>query len=504
MSLWLGNLEEKGVKNILIATIGNRDVKLIEDDKTIDLFPPREEGEKVFSQLKKKKNSPTEKIKIPLIEETFKYLTSYKYRVDKVYLVVTNQEGAFANKDTLWFGRIIEQVLCGKKFKTLREKIGLPKPGFSDNDVDVEFFELTEYINDFEANFEFFNEKFSQLDQSEIGNIIIEYTGGMPQINYSLVLSALFNFDSEKIIPIVVDEKDKGARKSAIVSKTLREINAIRLKHFIRRYDYKAALHFLKGFNPLLRQILTVASARLDFDFYRSNSLLVELREKDREKKTYEKLNHLLGHELSIEQRIEEIYFHLEIKLRNEEYHDFLSRFYCFYDNYVHLLLKEFGYNIVELETENEQKRAHNEFIEKNPELKDYLENHKKLSHRGNTSTKIRFNMAKFLHKGNDKFAELKEINDKKFEKMIEMRNRTIIAHRLKGMTERDLAGLYSPNDRASSTGDNNLVEEILRDIRLALKFVNIIPRENIFDHINSIIDNKYLKNQAGFLRLFD
>lgn len=504
MSLRLGNIEEKVMKNILIATIGNRDVKIIEDNKTIDLFPPREEGEKVFRQLKKNKNNIIEKIKIPLLEETFKYLVNYKYRVDKIYLVVTNQEGEFANKDTLWFGRIVQQFLCGKRFKTVREKIRLPKPGFSNDDVDVESFELKKYINDFEANFEFFNEKFSQLNRSEIGNIIIEYTGGMPQINYSLVLSALFNFDTEKIIPIVIDEKDKGARKSAIVSKTLQEINDIRLKHFIRRYDYKAALHFLKGFNPLLRQILAAASARLDFDFYRSNTLMVELREKDREKKTYEKLAHLLGHELSLEQRIEEIYFHLEIKLRNEEYHDFLSRFYCFYDNYVHLLLKGFGYNIVELETENEQKKTHNEFIENNPELKKYLENNKKLNYHGNTSTKIRFNMAKFLHKENEKFAELKEINDKKFEKMIEMRNRTIIAHRLKGVTERDLAGLYFTHDKQSPTGDNNLVEEILRDIRIALDFVNIIPRENIFDHINSIIDNKYLKSQAGFLRLFD
>lgn len=494
------------MKNILIATIGTRDVKLVEDNKLKEISPPRGEGEKLFSQLRRSKNNPLERIKVPLIKETFKYLEINKIKVDKVYLIVTNQEGTFASKDTLWFGRIIKQILCGesKKLITYRQEIGITGPGFSENDVDIDFFELKEYINEFEVNFEFFNEKFSRFDESEIGNIIIEYTGGIPQINYSLVLSALFNFDTEKIIPIVVDEKDKGARESAIVSKTLQEIENIRLKHFIRRYDYKAALCFLKGSNPLLRQILAIASARLDFDFYRSNSLLLELRKEDKGKKIYEKLDRLLGHDLSLEQRIEELYYHLEIKLRNEEYHDFLSRFYCFYDNYVHLLLKEFGYDIVELEEENERKKVHDEFIEKNPALKDYFENDKKLNHHGNTSTKIRFNMAKFLYNGNEKFAVIKEINDKKFEKMIELRNRTIIAHRLKGVTESDLTVLYLTKDEASSIGAKSLIEGILSDIKIALEFVNIVPRENIFDHINSIIDNKYLKSQVDFLRLFD
>ncbi|MGD2093153.1 MAG: hypothetical protein PVH61_43730 [Candidatus Aminicenantes bacterium] len=71
-------------KNILIATIGNRDVKLFENNNLKDLKPPRSKGEEIFKNLKQYIDA----IKIPLLGETFKYLIYKEYQVDSLYLVV--------------------------------------------------------------------------------------------------------------------------------------------------------------------------------------------------------------------------------------------------------------------------------------------------------------------------------------------------------------------------------------------------------------------------------
>jgi hypothetical protein len=463
---------EAVMKNIFIATIGNRDIKYVEDNQLKDIFPARTRGEEIYKNIKQYIDA----IRMPLLEETFKYLIYKGIEVDMLILVVTDQQDpGFSARDTVWFGKIIQKILRERKFKEYRKKIGIDGLVFNR----MESFVLTDCVNDFEENFEFFNSQFLQLKQEveEIGNIIIEYTGGIPQVNYALILSALFNFDSREVIPIVVDERDKLAVESSIVSKTLEEINKIQLKRFIQRYDYKSPLAAVIGLDPVVRQILSIVSARLDFDFSRSYRLLVELRKLDKNKKAYDKLSHLLGKELGLERRLEEIYYHLEMKLRNEEYLDFLSRFYCFYDNYLHVLLKPFGYNVVEMETENERREAHNRFIEGQPGLREFLESIGMPNFVGNTGTKLRFNMAKFYYKDEDKFREIREIN-KKFDSIIEIRNRTIIAHRLEGVTKKDFSGIY----------EQDVVEEILADIRIFLAFAGIHPKQNIFDQINDII----------------
>lgn len=458
--------------NILIATIGNRDIKFVENNQWKDIYPARTRGEEIYKNLKQYIDT----IRLPLLEETFKYLIYKGIEVDMLILVITDQEDPeFSAKDTIWFGKIVQKILRGRKFKEYRKKIGIDGMVFNR----MESFVLTSCVNDFEENFEFFNSQFLLLKEEveEMGNIIIEYTGGMPQVNYALIMSALFNFDSKRVIPIVVDERDKLANESSILSKTLEEINKIQLKRFIQRYDYKSPLVALEGLDPVVRQILGIVSARLDFDFSRSYRLLVELRKLDKNKRAYVKLSNILGKELDLERRLEEIYYHLEMKLRNEEYLDFLSRFYCFYDNYIHVLLKPFGYNVVELETENERKEAHNRFIEAHPGLQEFLESIGMPNVLGNTGTKLRFNMAKFFYKDEDKFREIREIN-KKFDTVIEIRNRTIIAHRLEGVTKKDFSGIY----------DKDVIEEILDDIRIFLAFAGIHPKQNIFDQINDII----------------
>jgi hypothetical protein len=251
------------------------------------------------------------------------------------------------------------------------------------------------------------------------------------------------------------------------------------LKQFIQRYDYKSALIIVKGLPAVIRKILDISSARLDFDFDRSYRLLLELRQLNKEKRIYAGLNNLLKRDLSPEKKMEELYYHMEIKLKNNEYHDFLSRFYCFYDNYMHLILKRFGYHIFELETEKKRVKAHDEFIEPNQALKEHLENHKrKLDYKGNPSTMVRYFIAEFFYKDDEKFKNIAEIN-KKFEKIIEKRNKTIIAHKLEGVTEKDFSALYDSKD---------FIGEILNGIKSFLDFIGIQPDSNIFERINGII----------------
>ena len=85
-------------RNILIAPLGNRDIKLIENNNLKDLHPTRSKEEEIYNNLKKYIDS----IKIQLLEETFKYLVYKKYQVDTLFMVVTDQKDPeFSTRDTI-------------------------------------------------------------------------------------------------------------------------------------------------------------------------------------------------------------------------------------------------------------------------------------------------------------------------------------------------------------------------------------------------------------------
>ena len=127
---------------MLIATLGNRDVKLIENNELKDIKPARIKGEKIYNNLKQYIDS----IKIPLLEETFKYMIYKEYLVDIFYLVVTDQKDTeFSKGDTIWLGKIIKKILIDKKFKSYRE---IPPELVNKNNLFVEFLPGQEFTVD--------------------------------------------------------------------------------------------------------------------------------------------------------------------------------------------------------------------------------------------------------------------------------------------------------------------------------------------------------------------
>jgi hypothetical protein len=459
------------MKNILIATIGNRDVQIEEDGHLNIISPCRIEGEALYRKLK----DDWEKVRIPLISETLKYIQHDSGALNKVFLIVTDQSNLqFSQKDTVWFGKIISALLRSPDYAGFRKRSGFGELKINN----VEIITLSEYVKDFHGNFALFSRKFSEFKdkQDDIDKIYIEYTGGIPEINYALVLAAIFLLDREKIRAIGVDETIAGssARETAIIRNLGKEIGRVQLAVNLLSYDYRSPLHSI-ALDPPIEEALRMLACRLDFDFEGARFHLQKLCSLDRE--LHEKIDGLLEAKSGSDMRLAEIYYQMEIKLKSGSYLDFLSRLYCFYENYWQFLLVEKGYQVSELNTEKERNAAHEKYLSQNPELHAFLKNDPFYKDKEiKASTKFNFLASKYFY--GDAFKAIEPIG-KRLAQLVELRNRTAIAHRLDGVSREDFEKLY----------ESDFINRILKDLENLLNFAGIaIKDKNIFTITNGVI----------------
>lgn len=459
------------MKNILIATIGNRDVQVEENGQLKVISPCRIEGETLFARLKDERD----KVRIPLISETLKYIQHDSGTLSKVYLIVTDQSNLqFSQKDTVGFGKIISALLRSPEYAGFRKRFGFGELKINN----VEIITLSEYVKDFDRNFALFSLKLSGLKekQDEIEKIYIEYTGGIPEINYALMLAAIFLLDRDKIKAIGVNETITGsiARETAIIRNLSKEIGYIQLAVNLLSYDYRSPLHSIALDPPIVEALQTLA-CRLDFDFEGARFHLQKLCSLDRE--LHEKFDGLLEANSGPAMRLAEIYYQMEIKLKLGSYLDFLSRLYCFYENYWQYLLIEKGYQISELNTEKEREAFLQDFLKKNQELHSYLKKDPFYKDKEiKPSTKFNFLVCKYFYQ--EDFKPIEPIG-KRLAQLIEMRNRTAIAHRLDGVSCADFEKIYG----------NDFLKSILQDLNDLLDFAGILIKEkNLFLIMNDII----------------
>lgn len=301
--------------NLAVITIGNRDIKLKDQDLLHSSKSCRENGSYILKNYSKLKD----KIKIPIIQPFLDNLNDRNINVDKFILIATDQNNeSYKKSDTVFFAKVIKKHFERKKMKT---KIII----------------LNERINDFIYNYNLFQKKlkYLDLDLKKIKNIYLLPVGGIPNINTPLILSSILIFRN-KLFQYYVDKIYKNCYPVPFNQKLLGELEKEKVKSAAGKFFF-ASISDISS-NNFVKMIADYAYNRLSFNLVTAKILGDDLIEKYPDK--YLKF---LGESIteirnSFEGKIKEIFFTSIVKIKQKQYVDALLRLYSFTDN---LLLKK-------------------------------------------------------------------------------------------------------------------------------------------------------------------
>ncbi|HDL19342.1 MAG TPA: hypothetical protein ENH29_09830, partial [Bacteroidetes bacterium] len=145
--------------NLFFANIGSRDI-LLNGNKII---PSRTEGEKIYNSLQEYKSE----IQFPILNPALKYIFDQDVNnIDQMVIFVTDQsDKQFKSGDTIYFGKIIKQILP-KIFKSKIKKISLQV--------------LQDEVNYYDSMFSYYRNYFNEIQYADVDKVFVLATGGIP------------------------------------------------------------------------------------------------------------------------------------------------------------------------------------------------------------------------------------------------------------------------------------------------------------------------------------
>jgi len=355
--------------NLLLINVGNSD--LLADGNRPS--PARMEGKELWERYDEHTFS------LPIIEPCLRFvLRQTPGIIERIVLFDTDQQPtgaalqkdrngvALRDKDTIWFGRIIERCISER----YADRIGTIERR------DLSGFNPSLYDEAFEA----YGRELTELYDSGVQTCWVLMSGGIPACNNALHLQAISRF-GERCRTIYQPEGGApyGLRTGAQVLRAFRDAIAI---DALQRLDFSAALLALDGSGQeALLALLRYAQARESFDFDRSQAELElgiaaasgDMRQfmlglrRDLEELADAKRSDLLLWELVVS---------AGICYRNARYADFLGRAFRFQEATLRHIIE----SVYQLSTDmSNAKRAANQplwekGIESNSDLKAYLE----------------------------------------------------------------------------------------------------------------------------------
>lgn len=315
--------------NILIITVGTRDVQINEEflnktfpDINFNEFKSFGWNARPFGKfLNENFDKVKEKISLPIIDPCLQYLKNNHAVVHQGWLVVTDQSesvGKVRDKDTLEFGAIIKKMIPRIfAFQNLTPKF------------------KTYPVN---ADVTFLDSMYNTLSQSPIikdlerdesyDTIYLLNQGGIDAINTSLLLNIL-KVAGKKLVHLSSDERSRNCFRINFAQKFIEESEIEKARSLVKHYNY-AALGNL-NLSDNVKKIAQYAHMRLQFDFASAinclNSLTHYLRQFVIEQTIA--LDKMINNRDKIEyELVRELYFNARIKFEQSSYVDFLLRFF--------------------------------------------------------------------------------------------------------------------------------------------------------------------------------
>jgi len=439
-----------------ICTLGIRDILL--NNELIS--PPREKGKRIFEHFDDFYLS----ISYPIIRPVLDYIFyDKKYdRIDRVILVATDQnegkaEPRHRNNDTIEFAKLLRRILerdYGEK------KIN-----------EIRIVKIPQHPNFIDEMFDFFGVSLKSNKAFQMKNLdvcYIEQAGGIPSANMALLFQCINKF-REKCSPIYVSEKTGAAHPIRIGADILREYRKTLLLELVRNFDYAAMSDHLDDKSDDEKFISTLcqyARHRLYFDVSTAQSIARQAVGEFRssEKNMYEDF---LIDLKKLEQRnhaylIAELFHNIVIKYIRREFVDFLGRLYRFKEAVLTYFIETALGITTEMDMKTGRPAAFFQWVENNYNFQQFVKSEKT---RYGTPIDIKnFGVPllmvcfKYLKVRCPKTSYQKTYNIlQKIENLLDLRNRSIIGHGFRGVSENIIREQYDGeiiDDLGSIVGD--------------------------------------------------
>jgi len=317
--------------NAVFITIGKRDLKVfdknindLEKDQELakSLFPDLKEelslrnwSEFILHNLEKFKDNIT----FPIITPFLAHLKLKEDKIDKLILVATNQmENSYQKSDTYFVAKIIKRIFLKDNFLKAVEIMQL-KQNVSDMDS------VYENIKKLLMHTKFFKEITADA------NIYLLPLGGIPAINFTLILNLILKFKN-RLQQYRVDEKTAHVIPINFNEKFLLEMEKFTIENLLTQFFFASIKE--TSSNPFIKLISEYAYLRLNFNFSEA-FLIIEkiMKQTDFRNKVINVYNDHIALMKNWEMQLAEIFFSAVIKIKQKQYVDALLRLYNLTDN---------------------------------------------------------------------------------------------------------------------------------------------------------------------------
>ena len=453
---------------LVLCNVGARDVTV--EGKM--LRPAREEGQRLLDEY----SSVVPGLAFPIIEPCLRYIMEQHPAsdeqpggVDRLVLFGTDQDDpTYRSSDTLHFAELAVRrlpELLGSRVRNIERQV-------------------IQGINPalYDEAFEKLDELLTKLPHAEVEVCYVVIAGGIPACNTALLLQGVrHQGDRLRVVYLPQGGEPQELRVGLQVINAFREAAAI---EHLERLDFANALPRLERLevDPGLVGLVAYAAQRFAFDFRSAQATLLQaLRDGDRPVREFiqQRLRHdldpLLAEDGSHERLaalLRELYWNAVITYRHRRYADFLGRVYRFQEAVLRYLVERiFGLPTDLKPAIREANQARwNDGIAANEQLLAFLESRKVEGEPLDWQTISRPTYKALLsyasdddlgldaggnpllpQKRREQYAALLDrVNA--FDRLVELRHRTIIGHDFEGVSEESLLTNYKGSRKSDGS----------------------------------------------------
>lgn len=318
----------------------------------------------------------------------------------------------------------------------------------------------------------------------------LEQTGGIPATNMALLYQCI-NYFKEKCHPVYISERLGFAVPLNIANKLLLDKKKNLLSHLVKTYNYASmAVHLdeLKADEKFILRLSSYAQHRLYFDTLTARTVAkkgIRAFDAAHDKTLFQDLVLEL---IQIEggdykSLISELFHNMRIKYIRQEFVDFLGRLYRFQEAVPRCLIeREFGIS-TDVDPKTGKQTELDRLLENDNELRAFVASQK--MSRGGTIDPKRIGTPRMIalldflieKKGRENLRPISEFF-KKTGDLMNIRNKSIIAHGYSGVSEEIITAHY----------DGDVLEDLETVVTIILEKSGLEIEAEPFEKINAVL----------------
>jgi len=263
------------MKTILMANVGNRDVKYENED----IKPTRLTGKDYLERF----DQTSPHLTFPILRKGLECIFSelQDQPLDYLILFYTDQDpqevaDQHYKSDTIYFAELIERLI----------KIRLPE-----KIREIRRLKIPANPNDYDSTYEYFSGQLEQIEaELHPDRVFLSPAGGIPACNMNLLLQGSRIFNRRAVTLLIPENPDKPAKLQKLGELINRENKRQIMRRLIDEYNFGGVAELLENeTDPVAKSLLYLARAmqyRLYFDFKSALNFLNKVKPDDLEMPT--------------------------------------------------------------------------------------------------------------------------------------------------------------------------------------------------------------------------